>query len=169
MRDYFQSLYGCYCELLKTLFNKKSKFIKTIIYYDIGFQLTEIDYHIYFTKNYKKAKRSISKALKESPETIFKFAEIRCDYLLKRKNEAFSKFKIILKDYKQGLIPISQIIDEFNSMDNRILLYIKGITHELEYSQLLSEIQRHNEIEHKRKTNFMNTSQQIKRHFEINK
>lgn len=166
LQDYFFTLYGFYCELLKTLFNKKSKFIKTIIYFDILFPLTEIDYHLYFSKDYKKCKRIISKALKYSVEDIFKFSEIKCDYLLKRNNRAFNKLKKVLKDYKPGLIPISQYIDELNLLDKRILIFIKENYSESDYSKLLSTIRERNEIEQNRKIKFINTNEYLKQHFE---
>lgn len=166
LQDYFFTLYGFYCELLTTLFSKKSKFIKTIIYFDILFPLTEIDYHLYFSKNYKKCKRAISKALKYSSEDIFKLSEIKCDYLLKRNNSAFNKLKKFLQDYKPGLIPISQYIDELNLLDKRILNFIKENYSESEYSKLISTIRERNEIEQDRKKNLINTNEYLKQYFE---
>ncbi|WP_167615871.1 hypothetical protein [Maribellus sediminis] len=166
LSENFNVLYYLYCRLLPMVFDNRHDFVKTSIYFDIGFPLAEISYHMYFTQNYRKCRRCIKKALKYSQENVFELSLIRCEYLLGRKRRAFSNLKTYLSQNNLELLYISNFIEEITQYDSEIMEWIEVNYSEEEVLKLKSKMETNKKKQYADKMKFIYMNENIDKFFE---
>ncbi len=159
----FDILYSYYRKLQPIIFDNYPEYIETTEHFDIGLPLTEIDYHLYYSKNYRKCKRALEKAMNNSTANVYKNQMIICEYKLGDKEIAF----IILKEYlKKDTLPLIYqrgIIDFAIEHDERVEDWL-----EENYSK--EEIRKMNDLinkERNEKQNFIEKNKYIMEYFSM--